>query len=798
MPHPFLYLVTALAAGILFHKLCPAVPEIFLIPAGISLLIAWILYFFRKNLLPVFLLILAGTFFLGAGFHAQADIDFSANSLHNLNKDGYLDLSGILIKSPSFGIDNDTLYMKVISIRHSQKKIPMTGKIKITVPRTSHSSRLKQINAGDRIHVAARLINSRGFKNFGQPGRNFYLKMDHVHKQAFCKSPLLVHKLSASPPLALRPHISRLRMHIQSAIEHYFPGPRHNLSRTGAVLEALILGARDRVRDETKEILQHSGLFHLLAISGAHIAVLSLLFFSLLKFMRIPERTVYLIVMALLIFYALLVEGRPSVIRATVVMLFFLGGRLLWRDVQLLNTLSISAFILLILYPFDLFALGFQLTFAATFAIVLFAPAIRSKLPRIPGKFSDVLAVSLAAQIGVLPFIASVFNRISFTSLILNYPALPLVTLIMASGYLFLVTAGLIPGLAAYAAALPDFIIENFIQMAHLSLHTAGLSFRIPDPPIFVAAGYFACLITWALVKKKWGKRFSAAGLVLFALVVIWHPFPYHSPHLKITCIDVGQGDAVLVECPGDKIMLIDGGGLASSRFDVGEQIISQVLWQKGIKEIDYLVCTHPHSDHFLGLISVSRNFSISEFWDAATYADPPEYRAFLNQLSPRIRRRSLYRGNNRQLDHITIDILHPPRHYAHPDLNNHSLVLQLKYGNHTFLFSGDIEKEAERNLVLESSSLSSQVLKIPHHGSDSSSSDPFVKAVAPQIAVVTAGEYNRYGFPDESIIRKYKQSGSRVLRTDLHGAVEIISDGKQLNIRTAAVPEANQTLWTN
>lgn len=789
MPHPFLYLAAALAAGILFHHALPAEPAVYTALASASLVSAWALFILRRHLLPVFLLILSCTFFLGAGLYSLADIDFSKNKLHNLHNKDYLDLTGTLIKSPSFGVDSDYLYMKVSKVRCSQKDFPITGKLRITVPRTAYSRRLKHIYAGDRIQVSARLINSRGFKNFEQPGRDFYLKMDHIHKQAFCKSPLLVHKISEAAPLSIRRYFSRFRMTIQSAIEKYFSGPGRPLSPTGAVLEALLLGARDRVRDDTKRILQHSGLFHLLAISGAHIAVLSFLFFSLLKSIRVPERSASLIVMAGLIFYAFLVEGRPSVIRASMVMLFFLSGKLLWRDTPLLNTLSISAFVLLLLNPFDLFALGFQLTFAATYAIVLFTPVIVKNLPRLPFKFSEVLAVSMAAQIGVLPFIASVFNRVSFTSLLLNYPALPLITVIMTGGYVFLFAAGIFPAAASTAAAVLNFIIQKFISLARFSQFAPALSFRIPDPYPWIAAGYFVSLLAWTLLNKKWGKRVSAAGFLIFTALLILHPFPRYSGNLRITHIDVGQGDAALIEYPGRKVMLIDGGGLAASRFDIGEQVVSQVLWGKGIKKIDYLVSSHPHPDHFYGLISVSRNFSISEFWEAAPRMKHREYQVFLDQLPSKTLHRRLCRGDRMQFDQISIEVLHPPCRYEHPVINNHSLVLKISYGSHAFLFTGDIEKEAEAELVNSNKSLSCRVIKVPHHGSGTSSSGPFLQAAAPQIAVITAGEHNRYGLPREDIVRKYKESGSSVFRTDLHGAVEIISDGCRLSVRTAASP---------
>ena len=785
MSHPFLYLVCALAAGILLQSAAPLPPEVHTGGAGIFLLAAWFSCLIRRNSIPAFIFILISTFFCGAALHAQAENNFIENRLYRLKSNEYTDFTGRLQKSPAFGIDHDYLYMNVTQVRFSGKNYPLRGRMRVTIPRTDHSLRLKNLRAGDLLSISARLNNSRGFKNFKQTGRDFFLKQDHIHKQAYCKSPLLVHKVSSSWLFSPKRFISSLRLKIQEAIEQHFPGPQSGLSESGAVLEALLLGARERVQENTRLALQHSGLYHLLAISGAHIALLSYMFFILLKFIKVPERTSFLTVITVLIFYAFLVEGRPSVIRATAVMVFFLTGKLIWKDTPVLNTLSLCAFILLIFHPFDLFSLGFQLTFAATFAIVLLYPALVKRLPLLPGKFSEVLAVSLAALAGVLPFIATAFNRVSFASLILNYPALIFVTGIMAGGYLFLITAGALPFIAPSTASVLDFLIRKFISLADFSRTVPFWSFRIPDPYPWALTGYIGCLTAAAAVKFRRGKIGFSAGALFFAVFLIVHPFSPDNPDLRVTFIDVGQGDAVLVEFPEDGIMLIDGGGFAASRFDVGERVVSRVLWAKGITRIDYLVCTHPHPDHFYGLFSISRNFRISEFWGCVPPENHPLYRTFIDQLSRNTIIRRVFRGDAFTRNGVSLRILHPPPDYGDSILNNHSMVIRLSYGDHAFLFSGDIEKSAEQIILKQFPVIKSQVLKVPHHGSSSSSTSLFLEAVFPEIAVITCGEYNRYGLPQKSVLQRYRESGTRIFRTDIHGAVEITSDGSRLAVRT-------------
>jgi len=266
------------------------------------------------------------------------------------------------------------------------------------------------------------------------------------------------------------------------------------------------------------------------------------------------------------------------------------------------------------------------------------------------------------------------------------------------------------------------------------------------------------------------------------------------SRDLKVTMIDVGQGDAFLVEFPGCRKMLIDGGGLPGSLFDVGERVVSPFLWAKGIKRIDILVLTHPHPDHLGGLSAVARNFAIGEFWDAGPQPDDPVLASFLRTLPPGVPRRLVRRGYRYQAGETLVEAVHP----ATPGssrldaaVNDGSLVLRVSLGETAFLFAGDIGAAAEREILASGLDVRSQVLKSPHHGSATSSSEAFVEAVRPALVLISVGQGNRYGFPAPSALERYGRLGARVCRTDLHGAVEISADGRLLRVRTASSGEA-------
>jgi len=476
--------------------------------------------------------------------------------------------------------------------------------------------------------------------------------------------------------------------------------------------------------------------------------------------------------------------------RATIMALAFLIGKLIWRNANLLNTLAISAFIILVFNPVGLFSLGFQMTFAATLSIILFFPKVIKHLPRLPLRISEIFALSLTAQMGVLPFVALAFNRITFSSLVLNFAAIPLVGLIMASGYIFLMISWITPLAAGTLAKLIHFLVLLLIAVSHLLDPVPGLSFRIPTPPLIVVLGYFFTLGLLLLPTKiKRQKVIISVFFAVFLGFLVVYPFPSHSKILKLTFIDVGQGDSILIEFPGNKKMLIDGGGTPEDSFDIGERIVSPFLWKKGIRKIDYLVLTHAHPDHMNGLKAVARNFKIKEFWEALSPKDNQSYAELRKRLPPLTTCRRMFRGHVESVGSVKIEILNPTQTdpFVTKILNDQSLVFRISYGQTAFLLTGDIGKDVEKELVQSSYTLRSDVLKSPHHGSDSSSSGEFLSAVTPRFLIISVGLGNRYNLPDPVVVNRYQEIGAKIYRTDQSGAVEVSSDGRELSVRTAS-----------
>ncbi len=727
----------------------------------------------------------------GAARLADHDRDYRRNALRALEADGYVDVSGRLYRSPGRETDRDVLFISVRTVGAGGEERPLRGRLRLVVPFARGARGRLELLAGDSIRASVRLGTGGSFRNFGGFSYERYLQGLGVHRRATTKSPLLVARERAAPAVSPRARISRVRRGIQKLLERRFPAPDGgDISPAGAVLEALLLGEDGRMDEATVENLQETGLYHLFAISGGHIAIINVLLFSLFRFVRMTRRASSLALAFFLVFYTVLVEGSPSVLRATLMTLAYIAGKLLWKDVHVLNTIAASAFVLLAANPSCLFDAGFRLTYAATLTIILFTPPLLRRLPRLPFKTTELVCLSLTAALGAAPIIAASFNRVSLSSLVLNLAAIPLVGAIMAAGYVFLPFAAAFPAAAGPPAALLGFLVGLFSRISHALDAFPFLSFRVPSPRPWVLAGYVLCLGLCLVRPRFRGQRpVTLGGLALFALLIAAPPPRPASPDLRITLIDVGQGESVLIELPGRRTMLVDGGGLAGSPFDVGERVVSPVLWRKGIRRIDRLVLTHPHPDHLAGLLAVARNFRIGEFWEGRPAPDDGLRRELGARLSPRVVRRSLARGDRILFGPVAIEVLHPPPAGGSPlppPGNEDSLVLRLTYGRVSVLLTGDAGAATERALLGRGDTLRSDVLKAGHHGSAASTSSEFLEAVRPRFVLLSAGTGNAYGFPSREVLARCRKARVRVFRTDLDGAVEIRTDGRRISVRTS------------
>ncbi|HYJ91347.1 MAG TPA: ComEC/Rec2 family competence protein, partial [Pyrinomonadaceae bacterium] len=293
------------------------------------------------------------------------------------------------------------------------------------------------------------------------------------------------------------------------------------------------------------------------------------------------------------------------------------------------------------------------------------------------------------------------------------------------------------------------------------------------------------------------------AGAIFLGAIIILHPFSSPRPdgRLHIDFLDVGQGDSALVTFPDGKTLLIDGGGRMEFRNDegdgddafvpdqqgIGESVVSPVLWNKGYSNIDYILATHADADHIQGLNDVAKNFSIGKALFGRMPADDPEFQELVAVLKQRnIPYDYVSRGQQLKFGGATIEFLYP-RSDISPDApsdNNHSIVVRIIYGSRAVLLTGDIERVAESDLVNGGGTLHADLIKVPHHGSRTSSTSEFINAVGAKYAVISVGRHSRFGHPHGEVVDRWSASGAQVMTTGEQGMISVSTDGKDLLIK--------------
>jgi competence protein ComEC len=315
----------------------------------------------------------------------------------------------------------------------------------------------------------------------------------------------------------------------------------------------------------------------------------------------------------------------------------------------------------------------------------------------------------------------------------------------------------------------------------------------LPGPTALEMMIFFSFIAVLLWLKRPYFKRAALALMLVFALLDLsyWGMRGAAAKGMQTTFLDVGQGDCTLVEFPRGKRMLIDGGGLYGD-FDVGEKVIAPLLWERRILKIDYLVLSHPQPDHYKGFLFIAQHFRPREFWHNGMESQSPSYQELLGVIKTKgINMVRVEDGYARTIEGVKVEAMHPAqgwmagRAQKRGSVNNNALVLMISFGDHRFLFTGDIEQKAETRLVEAGKRLRAQVIKVPHHGSKRSSTGPFIKRVSPRYAVISLGFGNPFHLPGKGVVERYTGLGCRVLRTDLDGSVKIKSDGKRLTVET-------------
>ena len=633
--------------------------------------------------------------------------------------------------------------------------------------------------------------------------------------------------------------MSSIRDGLSSMIDRYMA------KEDAGIYKALLLGDKKDMDDQIKDLYQASGISHIIAVSGMHISLMGMSVFKLLSALKARRGPALIASSAAALFYAVLTGASGSAMRAVIMLFCRFLAMARSRSYDMVSSIALALLILVFERPYIVFQSGFQLSFLAVAGISVVGneltaaiESFRVNLGR-PGdvmmrKYTDresrlsslwrIVISNLSVQLATLPAIAYHFFVFPIYGILLNFIVIPLMDLVMYSGLAVLLAGAIadMTGLQFFAAAAValggagHYILRLYEILCELSMKLPLSSIVLGRPDgihiffyyclIFLIIGGFRFLIKNGIVLRQGGKAAAVCCMLFSALLLSSTCLLYKRKEetdggLVITALDVGQGDCFLVRC-GDKACLLDGG--SSSESSVGEDVVENCLLTLGIRELDAVFVSHADEDHISAIeymLSADGNIAIKRLILPAAARENEEYEELKMLFSERT-------GDSRTeySDEgfcITMDKAYLKCIFAGAggeDINRHSPVYLLGHGAFTMLFTGDMTEDEEKGFHIRNAGLRDKyypygvtVLKVAHHGSSSSSSDPMLKAVRPAYALISYGRDNPFGHPHPSVTGRLERYGAEILSTGELGAVTISTDGEYISINTFLDGEAEQ-----
>jgi competence protein ComEC len=738
--------------------------------------------------------------------------------------------SGCVVEPPVFSEDRQQLILE----------LERRARARITIyPRPGEGA--VELRYGQRIEIDVRFRQPRNYQNPGAFDLVRHWRRREIYWSGSVSGYSSLRVLDGGCGTPWRAAVTHLRAAGLDRVDRLFGGS----SRDGGLLRAVLLGDASRIHPGSAENFRRTGTYHVLVVSGIHLTTVGAAILFFLRLARVGVTTALAATSLAVWLYAAICGGTPPVIRAAMGLTLFALGRWFYRRPSLLNILSAIAILFLVFDPEQLFDASFQLSFLAVATIGSLAVPILERtthpvagalfllgnadtdfsrgprraewriemrllaetaeaITRIPRRiwlgavavacraalyFAELAIVSLAIQMGMALLLVFYFHRLPVSSITANLIVAVPMTLVVPIGLLAILTAWspLVQGTAA---------LTRFAESAnrwHVESLPGG---RIPDPPGWLAVAVLATLflLAWAALRRPRVCWFAAPVFGLATALLWLHPFPAErrAGSLELTAIDVGQGESLLVVTPEGRTLLIDAGGTpgygrkSPTRFNIGEDVVSSYLWTRSVRRLDAAAITHGDADHAGGLMAILENFRPVELWISEPLA--PELAQAARAAGTRIRAREA--GSRFTWGGATIEVLNAAgAGPARPHGNDNSLVLRLSYGRHAFLLTGDIEKSAEFRLLAANAPIRADVLKVAHHGSRTSTTEDFLEAARPAVALISAGPANPYRHPHPDVLSRLSRRHIMTLRTDLHGLSTVFSDGVRLTTSYEAHP---------
>ncbi len=745
------------------------------------------------------------TLFAAATYSYASQNIFTESDLRFSNDSGIAEIKGVVSRDPEVRDKSTHLHLQATEIKLDEEWQAVKGKALLFVPR------YPVYRYGDVLRVTGKLETPAQFNDFDYQG---YLAHQGIYTTMLYPRIEIEARGRGFKPLEW---VYSLRNHFADTLSMVLPEPQASLA------QGIILGIRGNIPLSIKTDFVHTGTAHLLAISGLHLSIIAGIMLSIGVWLFGRRRYGYIwLALGTIWIYALLTGMHLPVVRGAIMASLFLTAELLGRQRSAITALTFAAAVMVGISPYILGDAAFQLSFLAMAGLVFLFPTFQALGRKAVGTTfgedgvlvsaanitSDSLSVTLAAIIAVWPVVAYYFGIISFVGPLATFLALPALPGIIITGVL---TGGL--GLiflpAAQVVGWLTWLFLSYMLLIVSGLATSSLSFiELGSVDITLVWTYYLVLATAIFFSRKkltnpmpkataqlksgasksvnflsrLPKKWVVPPLLLVAILVSFTAATLPDDNLHVSFLNVGQGDAVLIQ-QGNQQVLVDGG--PSPQAISLELSDKMPFWDR---TIELVVLTHPNHDHLAGLVEVLRRFQVTQVFYPDLDYESPLYDEWLKLLKEKnIKHTIAHAGQQIDLGSgAVIKVLNPPITHltgTESDTDNNGVVLRLSVDNVSFLLTADTRQEAEFNLIADRADLSSAVLKVAHHGSDTSTTSEFLAVVNPQLAVISVGEDNKYGHPGAEVLERLQEKlgTENIYRTDQHGTIEFITDGERL-----------------
>ncbi len=755
-------LLAALAAGIFFTENFLRLPKFFI---GIcaALMIGGIIFTWRRKnltaciLCPIIFFALGGLRFFSADSLPPDDISkFAGQQIFltgTVREDPQKKILPNGLTQVRFVVDAES-----VKLKGEEKKI--SGGLIVTFypNETFPTARI-----GDKISAGGNLKLLTNYNNPGQIDGVTRMKANSITaRMSAGKQGIFIEQVDGNLWTKFLRVVASIR-------EHYRESMARGMStEDAAAIFAMLFGGYAGLNPELVEDFATTGIIHILSVSGSHMSMLAMATAWLCLLLRLPKKLTFAVGFFVIGTYAILSGLLPQVLRSASMGILIFFAKTLDAEAEGARLLTLTALAMLINQPLLLFDVSFQLSFSSTAGLMYLSQDLQEKFERFPKFFSVPASMTIAAQVASLPIVVWYFNRISLSSVLANVFVMPLLEIVIVGGLLGGLIAAVVPLVGKIFFAGEALIFGAGAELNRIFASLPLSSVQVPT--LGFAAGFFYYV---ALIFRR--------PIILLPIIFFFAINFFKAGDVEVSFVDVGQGDCAVVVTPHGKCLLFDTGGVREKMFDVGGRVVVPYLKHENIRAVEKIFLTHVHEDHSGGAGSVIKNFPVGEIITASE--NKSEYAAVFGiaeKFLPPMR--AAQTGEIFSVDGVQVEILFAPKVGSGNEISN---VYRVRCGDVTFLITGDLVKEIEAEILREGVDVSATVLKVGHHGSATSSSEEFLRAVNPKCSVISVGYGNNFGHPRAEVLQRLENLPTKIFRTDRHGLIKFKTDGKNLRVET-------------